>query len=78
MVREYLKFEETKGLNWRIKPQIEYMIVGEIEDFYFIWANYHQLAIHKKLSYQIRREETNDYYFWVKPKRAWPKGEIKS
>lgn len=61
-MRQYLAIEnKDDGLDWRLQYGNWFEIVGEIEDFYFLWAAGTSIAFPKsgKYKYKIKREEIN-------------------
>ena len=63
MVRKYLTVlgdevydgnsERPAHLDWRIKKDIRYPIIGEIGDVWFVWARGHQSAVPKTTNVRI-------------------------
>lgn len=49
------------GLDWRLRYGDRFEIVGEVEDFYFLWAGGTSIAFpkHGKYQYEIKKEEVN-------------------
>lgn len=60
--RRYLKISnKDEGLDWRLRYGDWFEIVGEIEDFFFLWAAGTSVAFPKdgKYQYEIKQEEIN-------------------
>ena len=60
--RSYLTIKnKDSGLDWRFQYGDRFEIVGEIEDFFFLWAGGTSLVFpkHSKYQYEIKKEEIN-------------------
>ena len=49
------------SLDWRLRYGVTFEIVGEIDDFYFLWAGGTSVAFpkHGKYQYEIKKEVIN-------------------
>ena len=60
--KRYLQIKnKDDGLDWRLRYGDWFEIVGEIEDFFLLWATGTDVAFPKngKYRYEIRKEEIN-------------------
>lgn len=60
--RKYLAIKnKDSGLDWRLQYGDWFEIVGEIEDYFLLWAGGTDIAFpkHGKYQYKIKREEIN-------------------
>lgn len=60
--RQYLTIKNKDSyLNWRLQCGDSFEIVGEIDDFYFLWAGGTGIAFPKcgRYKYEIKKEEIN-------------------
>lgn len=60
MTKQYITVSKQSDLDWRIRLHKKYEVVGQIGDFYFIWANGHQSVIQKDRIATIENIEIND------------------
>lgn len=61
-IRRYLKIKNPdEGLCWKLRYSQKTEIVGEIDDFYFLWASGTSIAFPKngKYQYEIEIEKVN-------------------
>lgn len=47
MKKQYITVSKESDLDWRIRSHKKYEVVGQIGDFYFVWANGHQSIVQK-------------------------------